>query len=838
MSTLNPLELPVYRQRERILTALRDHQAVVVESPTGSGKTTQIPYILHEAGYARSLVIGVTQPRRIAAVSVSQYLAGQMGTTLSQIVGYKMRFEDRTTAATRIKIMTDGILLQEIKADEHLSRYSVIMVDEAHERSLNIDFTLGLLKRVLRERPEFRVLVSSATINTATFSEYFDGCPVVSIDTRVFPVRVIYTPVERGGGRPGPRDADPVVRGVGDALERVQAEGAAGDVLVFLSGEGMIKECMAELEGRKRLRGLELLPLYARLSKEEQDRVFLDFPGRRKVILATNIAETSLTIPGVTAVVDSGLAKMNAYDPRTFTASLTEVSVSKASCDQRKGRAGRTQPGTCYRLYTREDYESRDLFTPEEILRTDLAEVVLRMAELGIRDFESFDFLSPPDRESIAGAVDTLEALDALTPERELSETGRLMVAFPILPRLARIIVEAIRVYPDVMDEVLTCVSFLSTQSVFLLPPGEELEARRAHHTFRDPWGDLVSYLRLFDRFRRSGSRSSFCASHYLDERTLHEIANIKEQLGQIVADLGFPAGSGGPVEDYLSAVATGLIQFVCAHTGRGTYRSLTAERIQIHPGSVMFREDPEFIVAGEIVRTGRTYARSVSPLTRKLINRVAPALLGSRATRRRAERRGGRAAAPPERLKSPRDFTNRIKIGHEVFEIRVERGKRKTVILPWERLRDVGKAAAAQVASSHALRGRVQFQGYDLLVGAKLSAILAQVPHLPMDRGILEASWPARPLVLPRDRATLVEWAAHLPELCPLGKGRKLGFLTLVSEGESTYRYRVSKSLRGAVSESLAALESVADEETPVSDAATRTVLDDAYRRLSELLV
>jgi RNA helicase HrpA len=846
MSSIDPFDLPVYRQRARIVAALRDHPVVVVESPTGSGKTTQIPYILHKEGYADRLTIGVTQPRRLAAVSVSQFLARQMGTSIPDVVGYKMRFEDMTGPTTRIKIMTDGILLQEVKADVYLSRYSVIMVDEAHERSLNIDFTLGLLKRVMEHRPEFRVLVSSATINTATFSEYFDGAPVVSIDTPVFPIRVVYTPVaqaddgERRSGPPRwrtePGGVDPVVTGVCAALEKAESEGIAGDALVFLSGEGTIKDCMAVIGGRRSLEHMVLLPLYAKLSKEEQDRVFQDYPGHRKVILATNIAETSLTIQGVTVVVDSGLAKMNAYDPRTFTASLTEVRVSKASCDQRKGRSGRTQPGVCFRLYTRQDYERRDLFTPEEIFRTDLAEVVLRMAELGIRDFEGFDFLSPPERDSIAGAVETLRTLDALTDERELSETGRLMAAFPILPRLSRIIVEAIRVYPDVLDEVLTAVSFLSTHSVFLLPPGEELEARRAHHRFRDPWGDLVGYLRILERFRQAKSKETFCRASYLDERTLHEIANIKEQLGQIVSEMGIPITGGGNVEDYLCALATGLIQFVCARSGRGTYRSLTAERIQIHPGSVMFREDPEFIVAGEIVRTGRTYARSVSPLTRKLISRVAPALLGSRAARRRGERLPSQTEAPPV-LRTSRDFTNHIKIGHEVFEIRVERGKRKTVILPWDKLQSVASSASGMPeAALRGLRGRLQYQGHELLVGTKLATIIAQVPLLPMAAGILEETPPHGPLAMPRDAATLVAWAGRLPRLCRLS-GKKLGFLTLTSESDGRYSYRVSKGFRGAVAESLSALEGLADEDAVNLGPEDRRTLDEAYRRLSGLL-
>jgi HrpA-like RNA helicase len=296
---VDPLQLPVYQQKQRVLNALEDHQVIVVESPTGSGKTTQIPQILLEAGYGRNKVIGVTQPRRIAAVSVAEFIARQQGTSIPETIGYKMRFEDRTDQRTRIKIMTDGILLQEIKADYSLSRYSVIMVDEAHERSLNIDFILGLLKRVLEERPEFKIVVSSATINAEIFSEYFDGCPIVNIETPMYPVRILYELPKPGSG-PEARN-ERITQIVGDIEPQ-------GDILIFLPGEGAIKNCIAQIQTLPIRKTLEVLPLYARLSSEEQERVFVEYPGKRKVIVATNIAETSVTIDGISTVIDSGLA--------------------------------------------------------------------------------------------------------------------------------------------------------------------------------------------------------------------------------------------------------------------------------------------------------------------------------------------------------------------------------------------------------------------------------------------------------------------------------------------------------------------------------------------------
>jgi len=333
--------LPVYRHRNAIIRALKKNRVVVVESPTGSGKTTQIPKILYDAGFAKNGKIGVTQPRRIAAVSVSHFIARQYDDTIPGIIGYKMRFVDETLPRTRIVIMTDGILLQELKADSLLSDYSIIMVDEAHERSLNIDFILGLLKGILRRRDDLKVVVSSATINASVFSEYFDGCPVVTINAPMYPVQVVYDPPEYL------HDFVAVNDKIVEIVKKIEQGGKPGDILIFLSGEAQIKSCVSELSRLNRNKSMALLPLYGRLSKEEQERVFLDFPSQRKVIVATNIAETSVTIDGVRYVIDPGFAKLNYYNSRNFTSSLVEVPISKASSNQRKGRAGRTQPGGC-----------------------------------------------------------------------------------------------------------------------------------------------------------------------------------------------------------------------------------------------------------------------------------------------------------------------------------------------------------------------------------------------------------------------------------------------------------------------------------------------------------
>ena len=639
-------QLPVYEQKARILESLERHQVIVVESPTGSGKTTQLPVILHEAGYTQTGMIGVTQPRRIAALSVSEFIAHQLKVPLGDAVGYKMRFEDHTSPETKIKIMTDGILLQELKLDPWLSKYSVIMVDEAHERSLNIDFILGLLKRILQERQDFKVIISSATINTDMFSMYFNECPVIKIDAMTYPVTLIFDPPAITASTETLAAETALLDKIAVIVGRILSEGRPGAILVFLPGERAIKNCIERLSHEPWFRKLYPLPLYGRLSKEEQERVFKSPPfGKKKIVIATNIAETSITINDIAAVIDSGLSKLNFYNPFTYTSSLDEAPVSKASCNQRRGRAGRTQEGVCYRLYTRKDFETRVMYTTEEIYRTDLSEVVMRMAELGIYDFANFDFISPPGKKGIIGAVDTLNMLGALESDNSLSKIGQMMCLFPLSPRQSRMIVEAVLYYPESIEDVLIAAGFLSARSPFLFPDGHELEARKAHAAFRDPLGDFVSFLKVYRQYMQADNQKKFCDRFYLDERIMAEIANIKEQLELIVSDMGVPILSGGKPADYLTAVARGMIQFVCAAQGRDVYRSLTTEKISIHPGSCMYKEHQAFIVAGEIVRTSRMYAMSVSPLSKDIVALVAPALLDKKAAqeaRTRAERAAG----------------------------------------------------------------------------------------------------------------------------------------------------------------------------------------------------
>jgi len=845
--------LPVYEQKQKILDCMEQNKVIIVESPTGSGKTTQIPVILYEAGYATNGMIAVTQPRRIAALSVSEFISKQMNTPYPGLVGYKMRFEDNTNQDTRIKIMTDGILLQEMKLDPWLSKYSVVMVDEAHERSLNIDFILGLLKRVLKERSDFHVIVSSATMNTQAFSEYFDGAPIVSIDTITYPVSVIYDPIQGGATTATEAGCDILLSKICTTVDRVldndSEDDNNGGILIFLPGEKIIKDCVERLLHCPFSRHLHILPLYGRLAKEEQERVFEDPPaGKKKVIVTTNIAETSVTIHDITTVIDSGLAKLNFYSPRTFTSSLNETPVSKASCNQRKGRAGRTHEGVCYRLYSRKDFEARPLYTTEEIYRTDLSEVVLRMAELGITDFYNFDFIAPPGREGIIGAVDTLHMLGALDEDNTLSAIGKMMVLFPLEPRISRIIVESVMRFPEVIEKTLIAAAFLSANSPFLLPPNEEMEARKAHHRFRDLSGDFGTYINLFHAYKESDNHQKFCKKNYLDERVMAEIDNIKWQLGEIVGEkLGLPIiENGGNMSDYLCCIAAGMIQFVCIRTGRENYRSLTADHICIHPGSVMFRQDPLFFVAGEIVRTSRIFAMSVSPLTKPMLDTINPALFerlkacktnrvkeidisGVPEQSRRARKKDLSSKSVPSKGSATTE-ANALSLGDFVFETVKIKGK-KTALLPLEYLTLAVKTEKDKnkLNACANLRGQIQIKNYGpLMDGEKMGTIINAVNNLDL-MPIAEKRWSRNlnaNIYDPVGKESLIDsldWIMHTA--IAKQKNKECGFITLYNDGSGNYWYKVTRGYHTAVMESHHSLETLIEENVDFSNDEERKI-------------
>lgn len=833
---MNPRDLPVYKEREKILAALEEHQVIVVESPTGSGKTTQIPIILHEAGFTKSGVIGITQPRRIATLSVCDYIAAQLNSPIPGEVGYKMRFEDQTLPETRMKILTDGTLLQEMKTDPLLSRYSVLMIDEAHERSLNIDFILGLLKQLLLERHDLKVIISSATLNTEVFSQYFRNCPIVSIDTPVYPVQVVYDPLPM-------TDNDEVLyQKITQIVERLLSEKRKGDILIFLSGEKHIKETMNMLSNSQVKRKLMLIPLYGRLSKEEQHRVFDKTPmGKTKVVISTNIAETSVTIDGVTMVIDSGLFKMNLYNPMTFTSSLVEKGISQASANQRKGRAGRTQPGSCYRLYDREGFDARPAYTLEEIYRTDLAEVVLRMAELGIEDYYRFDFISPPGKKGISGAIETLQQLNALDHNNLVTETGRMMLLFPLMPRLSRMIVEAIHRYPDVLGEVLIAASFLSTNSPFLFPQGEEMEARKAQHQFRHELGDFVSYIRVFDAFVRAKEKSKFCERYYLDEKIMNELVNIQDQLSQIVSEQGIPVSRGGSMEDYLCACAKGLIQFVCIKSGRGTYSSLTADKIIIHPGSVMFRENLPFLVAGEIMKTSRMYARSVSPLKKEWIKRLDMELYDKLLNLGKPSK-----SKAPGQKSTPESHheKDQIMIGSMSFPVTLIQKKKKrnkrAVVLDWDKLwKAIKPLKDRDIPDFGEMRGVLHYQGVEVIPSGRVNTLIKIVQTInPKKDRISGVPGKNYQLSNPAHVEGLTEQLNNLLKLVDSGKRKKrsLGFLSLQSDYAGHYWFKSTQSFNQALTESLAALEKMADEAPQDLSEEQWSAINRTYRRIDKL--
>ena len=802
--------LPVYQHRQEILDALAANQVIVVESPTGSGKTTQIPLILHEAGYTDEKVVGVTQPRRIATLSVSEFITRQLDAETGY-VGYKMRFSDTTDRSTRIKVMTDGILLMELKADPLLSAYSVMLVDEAHERSLNIDFVLGLLKHVLEQRPDFKVIVSSATINTKVFSDYFDHAPIISIDARIHPVDIVYRPLKHQEDRN--EIFEMIVAVVGKRMQE-----SSGDMLVFLPGEFDIKTCMQYLQQAPFSKKLLVMPLFGRLSKEEQELVFIPTPaGKTKIVVATNIAETSVTIDGITTVIDSGIAKINYYNQKNFTSSLISLPVSRSSCEQRAGRAGRTAPGVCVRLYQKGDFTTRQQFGLEEILRTDLSEVVLRMSELDIFDYEHFPFITRPKTSAIASAEQTLKFIGAIDSERHLTTIGEHMVRFPLLPRHARVIVEAMLRYPSVLEEVIIAVAFLSSKTPFILPPGLEDEARKAHQSFNSEEGDFVSYLTMYRHIRSLPSneaREAYCKKKYLDYPSMAEIHHVTEQLSQIVSDMGFPLSSGGTMQDYMCCLASGLLQFVCIKANRNMYKSLTADQIFIHPGSAWFKDLPQFLLAGEIVQTSRMYARTVSPLKKEWLDIISDdlrqRLMGMRGPdaktgkKERIERREERAS------KQDGEFFTLYERDYKL--INVPKGNRKVVVIP---LADLPFLASAHAKASRRVKNipaAVEFQGHFIHFGDKLFSILELNGKLAPEKGILESP-PSGTFTTdqPRQLIDNLEWILAFSRIKK--KTHQLGFVQLDTNSNGTYRFSSTRNCFEALDSSLYALGQLVDE-------------------------
>lgn len=833
-------QLAVYRYKDKIIDAVMQNQVVVVEAPTGSGKTTQIPQILFDAGLNNWGIIGVTQPRRIAAFGVSDRIAEEMNVELGRLVGYKMRFDDCTTEHTRIKVMTDGILLEELRSDPLMMNYSIIMVDEAHERSLNIDFILGLLKDILKQRKDFKVVVSSATINAQLFSDFFDNAPVVSIETKPYPIEIKYLPLEKKN------DYEMTQQKIETIVDTLEDHSIGGDILIFLPGEFAIKDCSERLRMLNLNNGysLEVLPLYSRLSHEEQRRVFHAFPGKRKVVIATNIAETSITIDGIIHVIDPGMSKLNYYNPRTFTSFLESKPISRASCDQRKGRAGRTAPGVVYRLYSEEDYESRDEYTKEEIYRTDLSEVVLRMADLGIYHYSEFDFISPPRKGAILSAIETLISIDALTQSQQLTEMGKLMVDFPLAPRLSRILLEAATKYPDVVYSVMIVISFLSTKSPFLYPHGEEIESRKAHKKLAMKEGDFFSWINLFFRYKKTRNYDKFCKENYLDQRCMNEIINIHAQLTDMLTKRKFSVGSKTKSDKMIHCICTGLKQYVCKKDPkkRNTYFSVTEKDIRIHPGSMLYGKNPDWIVGGEIVNTGRTYIRSASFVPEPLIkesfadiyiginrkNFSKKSLYREESTRVKTRTR--------DKGKEKEQEDNRIHILDKYFEIRKER-RGRFVHVPYSIIIQLKNKKQEILGMDFGnIKAKLVYKE-KVILKDKLNSLLRYFDKIDLDNGINQKYPKNQTLLYPDDWPLVYRYLSNLlVPTCSQKRAKHTGFLCLNYLGDSNYEFILERDFFNALETSLSAMESLFDEDITAYTEKEKEKLEQIHHKLTIL--
>ncbi|MGW0500887.1 ATP-dependent RNA helicase HrpA [Streptomyces sp. NPDC003007] len=634
-----PEQLPVSQKKGDIAAAIRDHQVVIVAGETGSGKTTQIPKICLELGRGVRGMIGHTQPRRIAARTVAERVAEELDTPLGGAVGWKVRFTDQVDPdATFVKLMTDGILLAEIQTDRELRAYDTIIIDEAHERSLNIDFLLGYLAQLLPKRPDLKVVITSATIDPERFSRHFGDAPIIEVSGRTYPVEVRYRPLLEEDGDDADRDQ---ITAITDAVEELQREGK-GDILVFLSGEREIRDT-ADALTKKNFRFTEILPLYARLSHAEQHRVFQPHSGRR-IVLATNVAETSLTVPGIKYVIDPGFARISRYSHRTKVQRLPIEPVSQASANQRKGRCGRTSDGICIRLYSEDDFNARPEFTDAEILRTNLASVILQMTAAGLGDIEKFPFIDPPDHRNIRDGVQLLQELNALDPaqkdpRKRLTDTGRKLAQLPVDPRLARMVLEADR--NGCAREVMVIAAALSIQDPRERPADKQAQADQQHARFRDETSDFLAYLNLWryvreqQKERGSSSFRRMCKQEYLNFLRIREWQDIYTQLRTVAKQMGIHLNEeDAPADRVHLSLLAGLLSHIgmkdVKEGAKNEYLGARGAKFAVFPGSALFKKPPRFVMSAELVETSRLWARVnariepewVEPLAAHLVKR------------------------------------------------------------------------------------------------------------------------------------------------------------------------------------------------------------------------
>jgi ATP-dependent helicase HrpA len=725
-----PPDLPISGRAEEIVAALRAHPVVVVAGETGSGKTTQLPKMCLEAGFGVGGKIACTQPRRVAALSVSRRIAEELGVPWGREVGAKIRFTDRTGPETLIKMMTDGMLLAEVQADPELWEYDAIVVDEAHERSLNIDFLLGYLQLLRARRPELRVVITSATIDTAAFSKAFADAPIITVSGRTYPVEVRYEPIDARAEEAGDFT---FLDGVVAAVREVLRENRPGDLLVFLPGEKDIRELRALLEGG-RLGRTEILPLFGRLSNAEQQRIFAPTQAR-KIILATNIAETSLTIPGIRYVIDTGLARVSRYHARTHTRRLPIEPIAQSSADQRAGRAGRMEAGVCIRLYEEKDYAARPRYATPELLRSNLAEVILRMIAFGLGEVESFPFLDPPKPAAVKAGYELLQDLGALDPERRLTPLGAELAHLPCDPTVGRMLLQARE--EGALREVLAIASGLSIQDPRERPADAREAADRMHQRFVHPESDFLTLLNIWDAYHdqmeslTQNQLRRFCREHFLSYLRMREWRDVHAQLSQVMRELEVPPQGQLPAEyeQIHRSILSGLLAQVAHREAGNHYRATHQRAVMLFPGSALFdkaaakaerkkfkgkqkaapvsgNRTAPWIVCAEWMETSRLFARTVARIEPAWIEKIGAHLLTVSHVEPSWDERGERAVVRERRFLYGLEIGSR-RIGYDRLDPEAARrifiqagiiGDGLRTILPWlERNRRVREEVEEQ---------------------------------------------------------------------------------------------------------------------------------------------
>ncbi|MBU0729923.1 MAG: ATP-dependent RNA helicase HrpA [Proteobacteria bacterium] len=652
-----PPELPITGHRQEIVDAIRAHQVLIIAGDTGSGKTTQLPKMCLEAGRGIKGMIGCTQPRRIAAVTIAARVSEELGPQGPQLVGYKIRFQDKTRKYHKIKFMTDGILLAEAQQDRYMQAYDTIIVDEAHERSLNIDFLLGMLKRLLARRKNLKVIITSATIDTEKFSKNFNNAPVIQVSGRTYPVEVRYQ--ENGDDQDDAAYVELAVKAVGE----IRRKEAPGDILVFMPTERDIRETVEALEGDLQARepgsarqnwpkNMLIMPLFGRLSPKDQRRIFQPVTGA-KIVVATNVAETSVTVPGIRYVIDTGLARISGYNPRARTTKLPISPISRASADQRKGRCGRISPGICYRLYSEESYNNRQEFTVPEILRSNLSEVILRMIYLQLGDPVSFPFVDPPSSRALKDGYNLLKELGAIDSHRRLTEHGKLMAILPLDPRISRMILEARDL--NALAEVTIIAAALSIQDPRIRPVESEKEADQVHAAFADPGSDFLTLLNIWKRYMNMvdkdytrTQRRKFCKQNFLSFQRMRELRDVHDQIVSILDDEGGFIRNTRPAdpEAVHRALLSGNLRNIALKKEKNIYQGAQGKEVMIFPGSGQFGKAGQWIMAAEFVETSRLFARTVAAIKPEWIEPLAQGLTRSSYSSPHWEKKRGQVVA------------------------------------------------------------------------------------------------------------------------------------------------------------------------------------------------